>query len=232
MTTFVDLATGEVIDVVEGRDAGAVASWLAAQPWWWRRRVEVVAIDPSASFRSAVRRWLPKPRVAVDHFHLVKLAGDMLHHLLLLRGYNTMSERGRAKLEHVLRTDDPTNESGKRLGLWKGLAETFPRAAEHADIADLRDRLLVIEALETAKCFEEGVIESAAAANIGSIMGIGFPPATGGAAQYITGFDGPTGRGLKGFVARANQLADAYGERFRPTAALVEMAESGGAFPA
>ncbi|MBS4753240.1 transposase [Nocardioides sp. zg-ZUI104] len=58
MTTFVDLATGEVIDVVDGRDAAAVATWLAAQPRWWRRRVEVVAIDPSASFRSAVKRAL------------------------------------------------------------------------------------------------------------------------------------------------------------------------------
>ncbi|MBF4161450.1 transposase [Nocardioides sp. CBS4Y-1] len=62
MTTFLDLSTGEVIDVVEGRDAGAVAAWLAAQPRWWRRRVDVVAIDPSASFRSAVRRWLPNGR--------------------------------------------------------------------------------------------------------------------------------------------------------------------------
>jgi len=62
MTTFVDLATDEVIDVVDGRGATVVAAWLSQQPRWWRRRVEVVAIDPSASFRSAVRRWLPKGR--------------------------------------------------------------------------------------------------------------------------------------------------------------------------
>ncbi len=123
------------------------------------------------------------------------------------------------------------DEAGKRQGLWSGLAEAFPPAAEHADIADLRDRLLFIEALETAKCFEEGVLESAAAANIGSIMGIGFPPATGGAAQFITGYSGATGRGVKGFVARAEQLAQKYGDRFRPTAKLVEMAESGESFP-
>ena len=48
--------------------------------------------------------------------------------------------------------------------------------------------MLFVEALETAKCFEEGVIESAAAANIGSIMGIGFPANTGGAAQFMTGY--------------------------------------------
>ena len=124
------------------------------------------------------------------------------------------------------------DEAGQRQGLWSGLNELFPSAAEHADLNDLRDRLTFIEALETAKCFEEGVIESAAAANIGSIMGIGFPPATGGAAQIMTGYSGATGRGLKGFVARANELADKYGERFRPTARLVEMAEKGEAFPA
>ena len=85
------------------------------------------------------------------------------------------------------------DEAGKRQGLWKGLAETFPVAAEQPPFQDVKDRLLFVEALETAKCFEEGVIESAAAANIGSIMGIGFPPNTGGAAQFMTGYEGADG---------------------------------------
>jgi transposase len=149
MTTFVDLSTGEVLDVVDGRDAAAVANWLSVQPRWWRRRVQVAAIDPSASFRSAVRRWLPKARVAVDHFHLVKLGNDMLtgvrrrvswdrhdrrgrkndlawaHRLLLLRGYNTLSPRGRAKLNQVLRTDDPTAEIGAAWGIKEALRLTL-----------------------------------------------------------------------------------------------------------
>lgn len=124
------------------------------------------------------------------------------------------------------------DESGKRLGLWSGLTEKFPPAEQQPPIQDLRDRLLVIEALETAQCFEEGVIESSAAANIGSIMGIGYPPATGGAAQFMHGFDGPAGQGLKGFVARAQELAAKYGERFNPSPRLVEMAEKGERFPA
>lgn len=78
MTCMVDLSSGNVIDLVDGRDSAAVRASLEAQPKWWRRRVEVVAIDPSAAFRSAVRRLLPKARVSVDHFHLVKLANDML----------------------------------------------------------------------------------------------------------------------------------------------------------
>ena len=100
------------------------------------------------------------------------------------------------------------------------------------EVEDLKDRYLFIEAIETAKCFEEGVIESAAAANIGSIMGIGYPALTGGTVQFMQGYDGPTGRGLSGFVERARQLAKLYGDRFEPTARLVEMAEKGESFPA
>jgi 3-hydroxyacyl-CoA dehydrogenase/enoyl-CoA hydratase/3-hydroxybutyryl-CoA epimerase len=120
------------------------------------------------------------------------------------------------------------DESGRRLGLWQGLADTFPVADEQPDIADLKDRLLFIEAIETAKCFEEGVIESAAAANIGSIMGIGYPPNTGGAVQFMQGYEG----GLTGFIARARELAAAYGDRFEPPAYLLELAEKGERFPA
>jgi 3-hydroxyacyl-CoA dehydrogenase/enoyl-CoA hydratase/3-hydroxybutyryl-CoA epimerase len=88
--------------------------------------------------------------------------------------------------------------------------------------------MLFIEAVETARCFEEGVIESAAAANIGSIMGIGYPANTGGAVQFMQGYEG----GLAGFVARARELAATYGERFEPPAYLVDLAEKGGRFPA
>ena len=125
------------------------------------------------------------------------------------------------------------------VGLVIGRSLLFPPNDEPADIDDLKDRYLFIEALETAKCFEEGVIESAAAANIGSIMGIGFPALTGGAAQFMTGWQAldETGHGvgpigLDAFLARADELAEAYGERFRPTAYLREMAAMGESFPA
>ncbi|GAB3652521.1 3-hydroxyacyl-CoA dehydrogenase NAD-binding domain-containing protein [Nocardioides korecus] len=124
------------------------------------------------------------------------------------------------------------DENGRRTSLWSGLKELFPSNAEPADIDDLKDRYLFIEALETAKCFEEGVIESAAAANIGAIMGIGYPPLTGGTVQFMQGYDGATGHGLAGFVERADQLTKLYGDRFRPTDRLREMAEKGETFPA
>jgi len=70
---------------------------------------------------------------------------------------------------------------------------------------------------------DEGVIESVADANIGSIMGIGFPGWTGGVLQYVNGYAG----GVAGFVARARELAEQYGERFEPPASLVAKAEAG-----
>ena len=122
---------------------------------------------------------------------------------------------------------------GARGSLWSGLAEKFPIADEQIPFQDMKDRMLFAEALETTKCFEEGVITSAAAANIGSIMGIGFPPMTGGAAQFMTGYESATGElGLAAFVARADELAAAYGERFTPTPWLRDLAASGGSFPA
>lgn len=123
---------------------------------------------------------------------------------------------------------------GKRGSIWTGLADLFPVAKEQPPIDDIRDRMLFAEALETAKCFEEGVITSAAAANIGSIMGIGFPPNTGGAAQFMTGYENKaTGEvGLDAFLARADELAAKYGERFEATPWLRELAASGKGFPA
>lgn len=122
---------------------------------------------------------------------------------------------------------------GKRQGIWPGLAEVFPVAETQIPFQDVKDRMLFAEALETAKCFEEGVITSAAAANIGSIMGIGFPPMTGGAAQFMTGYEGADGEiGLAAFVKRADELAATYGSTFEATAYLRDLAASGGSFPA
>jgi 3-hydroxyacyl-CoA dehydrogenase/enoyl-CoA hydratase/3-hydroxybutyryl-CoA epimerase len=86
--------------------------------------------------------------------------------------------------------------------------------------------MLFSEALDTVRLLEEGVLTSVADANIGSIFGIGFPGWTGGVLQYINGYEG----GLPGFVARARELAEQYGERFAPPALLVDKAEKGERF--
>jgi 3-hydroxyacyl-CoA dehydrogenase / enoyl-CoA hydratase / 3-hydroxybutyryl-CoA epimerase len=105
---------------------------------------------------------------------------------------------------------------GKRVGLWPGLRDTFKSGASRPPLQDMIDRMLFAEALETQKCLDEGVLTSTADANIGSIMGIGFPPWTGGTAQYIVGYPG----GKAGFVARARELAAKYGDRFTPPESL------------
>ncbi len=76
------------------------------------------------------------------------------------------------------------------------------------------------------------MLTSVADANIGSIFGIGFPGWTGGVLQYINGYDGGAGAGvgLPGFVARARELAERYGDRFAPPALLVDKAEKGERF--
>ncbi|PTL58222.1 3-hydroxyacyl-CoA dehydrogenase NAD-binding domain-containing protein [Paraconexibacter algicola] len=116
-------------------------------------------------------------------------------------------------------------EDGKRTGLWSGLKDLFPVTVDPftVDLKDLEERMLFAEALETVKCLDEGVLETVSDANIGSIMGIGFPAWTGGVIQYINGYEG----GVAGFVARSRELAEKYGERFEPPASLVAKAEAG-----
>jgi len=106
---------------------------------------------------------------------------------------------------------------GKRTQLWPGLKETFNSGSSTPPLQDMIDRMLFAEALETQKCIDEGVLTTTADANIGSILGIGFPPWTGGSAQYVAGYPG----GKAGFVARAKELAGKYGERFNPPDSLL-----------
>ncbi|MFJ6726471.1 3-hydroxyacyl-CoA dehydrogenase NAD-binding domain-containing protein [Streptomyces sp. NPDC091281] len=115
---------------------------------------------------------------------------------------------------------------GKRAGLWPGLREHFTRPGAEIPFRDMQERMLFSEALDTVRLVEEGVLTSVADANIGSLFGIGFPGWTGGVLQYVNGYDG----GLPGFVARARELAERYGDRFTPPALLVAKAEKGETF--
>jgi len=121
-------------------------------------------------------------------------------------------------------------EEGRRSRLWPGLRDAFPPVEDPSriDLKDLEERMLFIESLEAVKCLDEGVIESVADANVGSILGIGFPGWTGGVLQYINGYAHPAhGSGPAAFVARARELAGRYGDRFEPPASLVERAQRG-----
>lgn len=114
--------------------------------------------------------------------------------------------------------DEP---GGKRLGLWPRLAEEYTRADVTLPFDDAKERMLVAAAIEAFRCYDEGVIASVAEANIGSILGIGYPAWTGGALQYINQFgDDASSRGPTRFVARADELRASYGNRFMVPDAL------------
>ena len=112
---------------------------------------------------------------------------------------------------------------GKRLGVWPGLRAAFASGSRQIPFKDLQERMLFAEAIDAVRCVDDGVLTSVADANIGSIMGIGFPAWTGGVLQYINQYEG----GLPGFVARARELAAAYGPHFAPPASLVAKAAAG-----
>jgi 3-hydroxyacyl-CoA dehydrogenase/enoyl-CoA hydratase/3-hydroxybutyryl-CoA epimerase len=120
------------------------------------------------------------------------------------------------------------DENGKRLGLWPGLLELFPVKGDPAevDLEVLKERQLFVEAVDSVRCVEEGVLLTTADANIGSIFGIGFPAWTGGVLQYINGYESSSGSGVAAFVAKADLYADKFGERFRPSPLLRKKAEN------
>lgn len=115
--------------------------------------------------------------------------------------------------------------NGKKY-LWPELEKLFvnPETARSVPLQELKDRILFIQAIETVRCLEEGVLRTVEDANIGSIFGIGYAPWTGGAIQFINQY------GVRAFAQRAAELADAYGERFAPPRLLLEKAESNTAF--
>ena len=99
-------------------------------------------------------------------------------------------------------------EKGARKTLWPQLKTLFEKPGQPWDMADIQDRLLYRQAVETARCLSENVLTSVAEANIGSIFGIGFPAWTGGAMQFIYGM------GVEAFEQRASQLAERFGSGF------------------
>jgi len=144
MTSFVDLDTGRpgwLLGLTPGRSGAAVTAWLSTRDQAWRDGIEVVALDPSAPFAAAIRRALPGATIVVDHFHMVRLANQVLtevrqrvardqhrrrgrktdpawaHRRLLLAAGNRLSHRGLDRLTAVLAADDPTNEIGAAWGV-------------------------------------------------------------------------------------------------------------------
>jgi 3-hydroxyacyl-CoA dehydrogenase/enoyl-CoA hydratase/3-hydroxybutyryl-CoA epimerase len=108
--------------------------------------------------------------------------------------------------------------AGAKKHLWPGLAEQYPLVVNQPPVAEVKTRLLYIQALEAARAFEEGVVMSAAEADLGSILGWGFPAWTGGVLSFIDTI------GVGRFVAQCQQLAKVHGPRFQPPAGLLARA--------
>ncbi len=114
---------------------------------------------------------------------------------------------------------------GEKKFLWPGLQEQFSKnGGGELSQEEMIERMMFIQALETARVFQEGVLTSVADANIGSIFGWGFAPFQGGTLQFINAY------GVSAFVERSRELAEMYGERFTPPDLLVKMAEKGETF--
>ena len=114
-------------------------------------------------------------------------------------------------------------EGGKKR-LWSGLEEHFPLADVQPSPDEIRKRLLYVQAIDSVRCMDEGVVTHPADADIGSIFGWGFPPYTGGTISFIET------EGLANFVAEADRLAATYGARFEVPDSLRRMAERGETF--
>ncbi len=137
MTSFVNAdphVRGRLLGLVPGRSGGCVKGWLALQDQQFRDGIQIAVIDPSAPYASGIRAALPQAKIAVDHWHLVKLGNDALtgvrqrvarethgrrgrkvdpawaHRRLLLTAGDRLSERQRARLAQVLADDDPNGQ--------------------------------------------------------------------------------------------------------------------------
>jgi 3-hydroxyacyl-CoA dehydrogenase/enoyl-CoA hydratase/3-hydroxybutyryl-CoA epimerase len=118
---------------------------------------------------------------------------------------------------------------GQPKRLWPGLAELLPKKLtreeiDALDVNELKQRFLVVQAVEAARTFEEHVVTDVREADVGSILGFGFAPFTGGTLSYIDMM------GAKAFVDLCRKFEAKYGARFKPGKLLVEMAEKGESF--
>lgn len=137
----------------------------------------------------------------------------------------------------IFRMVDEFKRPGRRFGggfydypdrqpksLWAGLAQAYPAKAEQPDVEEVRERFLTIMALESARCYEEGVITDPADADLGSVLGIGFPTWTGGVLSYIDTV------GTARFVDDCVRLSERCGPRFTPSPWLVDRGKANTTF--
>ncbi len=114
-------------------------------------------------------------------------------------------------------------KDGKKY-LWPGLSKLAEESAEQPSVDELKKRFLYIQALETARCFEEKVLTDVREADVGSILGWGYAPYSGGTLSFIDTV------GTRAFVEECDRLAQKYGPRFAPNKLLRDMADKNETF--
>ncbi|MDH6265678.1 3-hydroxyacyl-CoA dehydrogenase/enoyl-CoA hydratase/3-hydroxybutyryl-CoA epimerase [Rhizobium sp. SG_E_25_P2] len=168
-----------------------------------------VAVDLSQKIMKASIADLGEASVKPEHMTLID------------KMVNDLDRRGRKNGRGFY--DYPAKPAKKSL--WPGLKDFYPqKKAEEVDVKTIKDRLLATIALEAARTMEEGVVTDPREADVGSILGFGFAPYTGGTLSYIDGM------GVKAFVALCEKLAASYGDHFKPTLLLLDMAAKGESF--
>ncbi len=120
--------------------------------------------------------------------------------------------------------DYPEKGAKKHSGRICGDLQQTKLDPDGIDVEELKQRFLVIQALETARCFEEGVLTDVREADVGSILGFGFAPFTGGTLSYIDMM------GSKRFVDLCERLEKKFGARFKPSKLLLDIAAKGESF--
>jgi 3-hydroxyacyl-CoA dehydrogenase / enoyl-CoA hydratase / 3-hydroxybutyryl-CoA epimerase len=150
-------------------------------------------------------------------------AVDQAHKRLMIEMVEKQGRYGRKNGKGFY--DYPEKGKGQK-SLWPGLAALQPRQLDPdtLDVEELKQRFLVVQAVEAARTVEDHVITDPREADVGSILGFGFAPFTGGTLSYIDFM------GTKNFVQLCRKLEAKYGPRFSPPKLLVEMAEKGETF--
>ncbi len=190
-------------------------------------------VDPVLIENAGRQAGMPMPPLAL----IDEVSAELLHKAMKqLRADQGAAYREQPQ-DHVLTTMvERLGRLGRKVGqgfydypaegarqLWPGLAEVFPRAAEQPTVEEVRERLMYSQSLEAARCVAEGIV-SPRDADVGSLLGWGFPAVLGGALGQIDTV------GPAAFVEACDRLARRHGERFEVPPALRELAASGGRY--
>ncbi len=197
--------------LIEGVPAAMIenAAKFAGMPVGPLALNDEVAIDLSYKILKATVADLGEKAVDVRHMELVK---------------KMVEGEGRFGRKNAKGFYDYPAKPAKK-SLWPGLKDLHAqKKPEDVDMDVLKQRFLVTIALEAARTVEEGIVTDPREADVGSILGFGFAPYTGGALSYIDGM------GVKTFVELAEKLSQTYGPHFKPTPLLQDMASKGETF--